>query len=118
MYNNGGCYTTSYIYNATIQNNIFYKADPIAFTGGCAMNNNISYSPSATFSPMTGNGNLDNVDPQFVNFPAAGAPFGFSYDFHINAASPAHLAGSDGKDMGIYGGTFPCSLYGEVYNMP
>mgnify|MGYP001156527175 CR=1 FL=1 len=116
--NNGGCYTVSYINSATISNNIFYRSNPTNFTGGCAFNNNISYHPSATFAAMPGSGNLDNTDPQFVNFPAAGANFSYAYDFHLSPASPGHLNGSDGKDVGLYGGSFPVSINGEVYNMP
>ena len=118
VYNNGGCYTTSYINNASIQNNIFYRADPLAYTSGCAFSNNISYSSSTTFGNMPGTGNLDNIDSQFINFPAAGDYFSYAYDFHLGSSSPGHNAGTDGKDIGVYGGTFATSLFGEVNNVP
>ena len=118
VYNNGGCYTSSYIINATIQNNIFYRANPINFTSGCAFNNNISYSPATTFSAMPGSGNLDNTDPQFTNFPVAGDYFSYAHNFHLLAASLGHNAGTDGKDIGFYGGVFPSSTSGEVLGVP
>lgn len=118
VYNNGGCYTTSYISNATIQNNIFYRADPTQFTSGCTFNNNITYHPSNTFSALSGTGNLDNINPDFINFPAAGDYFGWAYNFNLQAVSPGNNAGTDGTDIGIYGGTFPVTTSGETYNMP
>ncbi len=118
VYNNGGCYTTSYIINATIANNIFYRAEPLAFTSGCAFNNNISYHPSSTVGAMPGAGNLDNTNPLFINFPASGANFDFSHNYNLQATSPAINAGSDGTDIGFYGGLFINTTTGETYNMP
>lgn len=116
--NNGGCYTTSYVINATIQNNIFYGADPNQYQSGCAFNNNITYHPSNTFAALSGTGNLDNVNPQFVNFPAGGGAFGWAYNFDLQATSPGNNAGTDGTDIGYLGGNFPSSTFGETYNMP
>jgi|JI10StandDraft_1071094.scaffolds.fasta_scaffold127711_2 hypothetical protein len=118
VYNNGGCYATGYIVNATIQNNIFYRADPLQYTSGCAFNNNITYNPSGTFTALPGNGNLDNTNPNFVNFPAAGDLFSWAHNYNLQAASPGNNAGTDGTHIGIYGGTFPVTTSGETYNMP
>jgi hypothetical protein len=116
--NNGGCYTTSYIINATIQNNIFYRADPTQYTSGCAFNHNISYNPSGTFTNLNGTGNFDNTNPQFVNFPSGGDYFNWTHNYDLSPSSPGNNAGTDGTDIGIYGGTFPVNPYGETYNMP
>lgn len=111
------CGGTSIQY-ALIENNIFYRADP--FYGvivSCIFNKNITYTPSSTFGILGGN-NIDNTDPQFVNFPAAGDYFGYNYDFHLKSTSPGKNAGTDGKDIGIYGGNYDVSLTGEPIGIP
>jgi hypothetical protein len=116
--NNGGCYTTSYVINVTIQNNIFYRADPTQFASGCTFNHNITYNPSGTFAILSGTGNLDNTNPQFVNFPAGGDYFNWTHNYALQAASPGNNASTDGTDIGMFGGTFPITTTGETYNMP
>lgn len=101
--------------NAVISNNIFYRAAP----QGCSQsffNNNLTYLTSNDALPYgdnVGSGNLVGVDPQFVTFPPAGDLFSFDYDFHLQAASPAIGAGTDGTDIGAYGGAVPIQIGGE-----
>jgi hypothetical protein len=93
-----------------IQNNIFYKSDPIgprSITDVCQYQKNIYY---LTNDPTPANGqsfgNI-NVNPLFVNFPVAGAGFSFDYDFHLLAGSQGIGYGIDGKDLGMWGGSEP-----------
>ena len=87
---------------AYANNNVFYRSNPGGGANGITYSNNISYQCSNNTFP---NGtNQTNVDPQFTNFPNAGANFSYSYDFKINVASPAHFAGTDATDLGVYGG--------------
>jgi hypothetical protein len=69
--------------------------------------------------PLLGGTNIDNVDPQFVNITLA-TGFNINYNYTLQAASPAHNAGSDGTDLGYYGGPSVVDLTrrGEVINMP
>ena len=103
------------ISNATISNNIFYRATP----QGCSQsffNNNLTYLTSNDTLPYgdnVGANNLVGVNPQFVTFPPAGDLFSFDYDFHLQAASPAIGAGTDGTDIGVYGGASPIQIGGE-----
>lgn len=105
----------SSISNAVISNNIFYRAAP----QGCSQsffNNNLTYLTSNDALPYgdnVGSGNLVGVDPQFVTFPPAGDLFSFDYDFHLQAGSPAIGAGTDGTDIGAYGGASPIRIGGE-----
>lgn len=98
------------IYYAVVSNNIFYGSSPHAATN-CAFNNNISFGTWNDELPPTGNvgsGNQQGVDPLFVNVP--GFSWSPSYDLHLQAGSPGIGAGTDGTDIGLYGGGFPLNV--------
>jgi hypothetical protein len=113
-------------YDGIVANNIIYYRGNTSFAMGCynvKFTNNIMYAPLVTFTntPYTANGNQSinnklNVSPLFVyplDFstvlaytyaaPAAG-PFA---DFNTQAGSQAINAGTDGTNIGIYGGQYP-----------
>jgi hypothetical protein len=102
--------------NVTIKDNIFYNSNPIPSTTNCTYLNNISYSTSTTYSLMTGSGNLDNVNPLFVNVLAGN--YTTAFNFHLQAGSPAIGASSIADDIGFYGGSFESTVTGETLNMP
>lgn len=116
FYNNSNAFNTT-ITNAIIQNNIFYNAHPSNFTSGCTFLNNLTYSTSLTYPTLSGTGNIDNVNPLFINVGTSGG-YVATYDFRLQNSSPGHNAGTDGKDLGIYGGSAFVALSGETYNMP
>lgn len=93
-----------------IQNNIFYKSDPIGLRGvvdNCQFEKNIYYlTNDPTPSNGQSSGNI-NANPLFVNFPAAGAGFSFLYDYHLQPGSPGIGYGTDSKDLGMWGGSEP-----------
>lgn len=106
--------------NAMIQNNIFYNCDATVGVSASTYNNNITYSSSSTL-PLLGGTNIDNTNPQFVNValsPTVG--FAISNNYNVQTSGPAHNTGSDGTDIGYYGGPSIINLTptGEVYNMP
>lgn len=91
-----------------ILNNIFYKNNPGFVTyASCTFIKNIYY---LTNNPIptnaTSSGNL-NVNPLFVNFPAAGSNFNWQNDYHLQAGSPGINYGTDGRDLGMWGGQVP-----------
>lgn len=109
-----------------IANNIFFNNTGTTFIFGCynsIVSNNIFYSTSTTFNSsdyiINGNTSVNNqfnINPLFVNpvlfntvnaythtSPASG-PFA---DFHLQTGSPAIGAGTDGTDLGLYGGSTP-----------
>lgn len=116
FYNSANAFN-SRIVNATIQNNIFYNSHPSNFATGCTFLNNITYNTSATYPTLTGAGNIDNTNPLFNNVGATGA-YVSTYNFDLQPVSVAKNAGTDGKDLGIYGGSSFVALSGETYNMP
>lgn len=94
------------------ENNIFYRAVPSG-CDNCTFNNNITYSGDNneliySGNPgSTGGANLIGQDPQFVDFPLAGANFDYSQDLNLEPSSPAIGTGVAGADMGITGGFYP-----------
>lgn len=108
----------SAISNTVIQNNIFYNCDASNGVSTSSFNNNITYSTSGPL-PILGGTNIDNTDPQFVNVNAGGQ-FNINNNYTVQTTGPAHNAGSDGTDLGYYGGLaiIDLSPRGEVVNMP
>ena len=74
----------------------------------CTFTNNISFGAGATdfdYGTNTTGSNLEGVNPGFVN--AEGFVFSVDADYRTTDTSPANDAGSDGTDIGIYGGVRP-----------
>jgi hypothetical protein len=114
------------IRSAVISNNIFYNfasSASLSFsTEACTYSNNIFYAgvtvnESAVITGTnTGSGNFFNEDPQFVYPTLPDQLYSYSYttpasapfaNFHLQATSPGIAAGTDGTDIGIYGGGYP-----------
>ena len=109
-----------------VANNVFYANAGAVFPLACKnviFSNNIFYNTSIPFNPsdFTSNGNTSinnqfNVNPLFVNPITFGALYVYTAiapttgpfaDFHLQPTSPAINAGTDGTDLGIYGGGVP-----------
>ncbi len=125
---NGACYSVtiknnlffknafSNVNNSLISNNIFLeRTDGVS---NSTFRNNLSYgSADYTFDygDNTASNNIVNQDPLFVQ--AESTEWDWENDFHLAEASPGHQAGTDGKNVGIYGGTHPFPQSGdELYS--
>jgi hypothetical protein len=105
------------IYNATVNNNIFYYksstgTSAYANATNCTFGNNLYYNTSNT-NPFgigtnnnTGSGNL-NANPQFVSISLATTAIASTDNFNLQTGSPAINAGTDGKNIGPEGGNLP-----------
>lgn len=99
----------SVLNNAIIANNIFSGTSP----KGTGVNtntfsNNITYQTAydtIPFGSNTGSGNIIAQDPLYTNVLTNA--FNYSYDFSLQGTSPGKNAGTDGKDLGAYGGAKP-----------
>ncbi|MCH7513728.1 MAG: hypothetical protein IH947_07265, partial [Bacteroidetes bacterium] len=103
--------------SSSIKNNIFYGMTPMpasTFTGN-TIDYNLTFGSTDNNFLTTGNtvgsNNIINQDPLFVNVPYGQAWF-FTNDATFQALSPATGAGSDGTDIGLYGGGTPYDEYG------
>jgi len=122
VFSNSGSLSLYSIQYAVVSNNIFYGSAPSQDNYGvvnCAFNNNISFGSADNDLPPTGgnnvgSGNMVGVDPLFVNVPNYSG--NLSYDYHLQASSPGKNAGTDGTDIGIYGGSTP--LVGALDGVP
>lgn len=103
-----------------VNNNIFYYASPNTSCYNCSFSNNITYLNNddnliGSGNPgSTGGANIIGQNPNFVNYPIAGAAFDFSYDYHLQSGSPGISAGTDGTDIGVYGGVSPFTDAADV----
>ncbi len=91
---------------AIVTNNIIYGKST-AGCNYCTFNNNISIGGAQTsfsYNNNTGDNNLENTNPMFVD--VGGTTFAYTYDYHLQAASPGIDAGTDGTQIGLYGGTY------------
>ncbi len=109
LFLNAGSAFSGSIRALTINNNIFYRANPANNVTSSSFNNNISFQCANNAFPVgsgsnTGSGNLTNIDPQLVNFPVSGDYFSYPYDYNLQSSSPAQNGGTDGKDIGLTGG--------------
>lgn len=128
----------------TINNNIFYStAASSAVTSNtfCTFSNNCFFSPTHPYvladiiiASNTSTNNILNQDPMFVYYDAlAILPYSYTQlspvagpfaDFNLSAGSPCHLTGSDGLDIGMYGGLsifvegYPANSRYRYYPMP
>lgn len=104
---NATAFTT--VSNALVANNIFYGSSPKGTSvDNNTFSNNITYQTSydtIPFGTNTGSGNFLAKDPEFTNVPAKN--FSYSDDFTLKATSIGKNAGTDGTDIGIFGGANP-----------
>lgn len=105
----------------TFQNNIFFRSSPQGSATGtftnCTFSHNITFNCTNNNPPAgtTGAGNIINQNPLFINYPVGGNNnYAYTHDLRLQAASPAHNAGSDGTDMGLFGQNFTFSESGET----
>ena len=114
------------VYNATIGNNIFICSGN-SYTGTTMANNifsnNISYCSNSSYTyslPPYGNsgsGNKQNQNPSFVTGTTTSSGYDFSKDYHLQSTSPGKNAGTDGTDIGQYGGNSPF-VWGGAFSIP
>lgn len=102
-------YAFATVTNANIANNIFSGLSPKG-TGvdNNIFSNNLTYQTAydtIPFGTNLGSGNFVAKNPGFTNVPTN--TFNYSYDYSLTAISVGKNAGTDGKDIGIYGGSLP-----------
>lgn len=103
---------------ATITNNIFAGPTASAFViaaNSNTFNNNLTNSsvvsdvaPTNSFAggPNSASGNIVGTDPQFVS-AANLTTYNAIFNYRLQNSSAGKNAGTDGTDIGIYGGTSP-----------
>lgn len=118
--NGSSSYPLCYSCNSVLfENNIFWQVENsyADITGqncaNCVFNNNIIYNAgggtmtdiNSIGNGVSGNNNIMNTNPQFVNFVQDNA-YTIAENYRIANGSPGDNAGTDGTDIGLYGGNY------------
>jgi hypothetical protein len=130
----GTTINNQYLFNVILSNNIYVRSSGTCVSNSvlCTYNNNLSsqstiglaseYSPTnnfvATFlgsggGSNSGGGNQLGVDPLFQNV-TDNNNYTNTFDYRLKAGSTGKNAGTDGTDLGIYGGSYPFPSGGGV----
>lgn len=125
-------YTGGYVFykieNFEITNNIFYgcaTADTnfVNVPVNCDFSNNLTFNTpnnSILFGSNYSSTGINYIDtmPLFVN-PTGNIGFDFPpYDFSLQTSSVGHNGGTDGTDIGAFGGASPFSNYTGMIEIP
>lgn len=113
-------YALNAISNALITNNVFWGSTPVnASVTNCTFTKNITYQTNNNVIPYgsnAGTGNQINVNPYFTNAPNIAVNYAYNYD--LLPFSTGNNAGTDGTDIGTYGGVAPMPGLGGVPRIP
>ncbi len=90
------------------ENNIFLSGSYLSSCQNCNFLNNL-FVDNTTFPSGTnlGYNNLVNQSQSSIFINQSGTTYSYSQDYHLQSTCPGKNAGSDGTDIGIYGGMFP-----------
>lgn len=90
-----------------ISNNIVFRSNPTYFYTTCNSNtferNILATMPEVGTNTFTDNYNNIDISTVFVN--QTGVVFDYSHDYHL--VNPSLYLGTDGTQVGIYGGFYP-----------
>lgn len=106
---------SSRLTNSNIDNNIFIGTS--SFNVGYSsydfannvINNNL-FVDNISFpfnSSNIGSNNIVNQTQSSIFINQTGSVFNYSHDYHLKSTCPGKNAGTDGTDIGIYGGSYP-----------
>ena len=99
-----------YTNSSMIENNIFkYPSYAVNNSNNCNIRNNTNVGNGLSSTNIFSGNFNDSVDltTVFINYSGTGDAVNFTGNFHLPGGSPYKNAGTDGKDLGIYGGRFP-----------
>ncbi|NQX91380.1 MAG: hypothetical protein HRT74_04460 [Flavobacteriales bacterium] len=96
--------------NSVVSNNILIGRNPANAPINNVFNGNCSFEAGNT-NPFPNGTNLIETDPEFID--ATLGFFDFAFDYTLSASSPLLDAGTDGVEVGIYGGDGVYRLDGE-----
>jgi hypothetical protein len=104
---NNVIYYSTVFSECSVSNNIFVYSSGNNSSVNSTFNNNL-FSSAQTFTSGTNTFSpagqaTTNSDPQFTG--GTGTTWLSISDYHLSVSSSGHLAGTDGKDLGVYGGT-------------
>lgn len=95
------------ITSSKFENNIFL-AGSLDFISNSVFNNNLFISNvNFPFGSNLGSNNITNQAQASVLINQSGTSYNYSHNYHLQSTSAGIKAGTDGTDIGIYGGALP-----------
>lgn len=112
--------------NPTVSNNMFVLGTAAVISSITTNNSTITFQNCLTFdydgqpiAALSGTGNINNTNPQFVNIGTPANPvFSYTKNYKLATGSPAINAGTDGDDLGIFGQGFLFQMKGYPFDLP
>jgi len=96
---------------STFENNIFlgigYNTKLTGSSNFSTYNNNLFVTSWEPPAPSFAANNLVSQPANSIFINQSGTSFSYSQDYHLQSTCPGKNAGTDGTDIGIYGGVFP-----------
>lgn len=103
------------VQNATFENCIFrHTSFAVSGVSNCVFNNCISGISTLPPASNIGTNNLAPGSVTFVNSPSN--TVSLTHDYHLTSASVGYTGGTDGQQLGVFGGNSSFSTYGEPLN--
>lgn len=107
--------------DATFTNNIFVinstgVTDIAQDCENCIFENNLTYTTLEPLADLPGD-NLNNAELSFVNVPDF-SKWSIDDDFRLTDGSDGTEAGTDGTDVGVYGGSYVFKKHGSPQGIP
>ena len=122
-YANSSRRTLNSISNTLFANNIFMSYTgwiPFSGVNNSLFSNNIFYPSSSIMDLVASNndgfGNYFSENNTSTFVAVSGTGFSFTYDYHLLPGSVGINGGTDGTDIGIYGGNYPWKDGGLPFN--
>jgi hypothetical protein len=98
-------------FNSIIENNIFINYNSscywASYSSGSFFNNNLFVEDWIIPDNCFGSGNIVNQPQSSIFINQSGNNFSYAHDYHLQPTCPGKNAGTDGTDIGIYGGSHP-----------
>lgn len=112
-----GCSNSSSVNNCTFENNNFIGGGNFTGQNNNLINNNLFVANiTFPFGNNLGSNNVVNQTQSSIFVNQTGSTFDYTQDYHLKLTSPGKNAGTDGTDIGIYGGMFPWKAGSVPFN--
>lgn len=102
------------VYSSIIKNNILICTTHFNTCSGNYINNNLFVSSSVDFTGNSSNNNYFGVPQSSIFVNQTGNTIDYSHNYHLQ--NPSQYLGTDGTQVGIYGGTTPFKEKGATSN--
>jgi hypothetical protein len=109
LYESGSSSGSTYVLvscnNNVLENNVFYYSFTWGITGIQTFTKNVFFAAAPSLGVSVDINNFKGADRATFFVTNNGSPFSYTQNYHLSNAG--NFVGADGKQVGIYGGSFP-----------